>query len=396
MKDCNSYFLQLNNIAKENFSSIGNIAFYYGDYTEKLKEVLSKIIPFGKALFLCTHDEFDTGLISVMEKVKKSSVKVIMISDDEILDYRDLKETLPEDIRAVVSFNSKFYELSSRLATELNLFCVCVVKEFNFSNLIGYSTNVVINGEKESFIFDADTHVIFDIEKILLDQANAFNEYAFIMSKLIALIDYRVYGLVTENPTNRKAYSLVKSAVEETFSIFSYSREEYLHLIIKNSIMIRLANIISKGKILSNSSVDIAVKLVGKQSSIIPLSKRIIKLYTLCFSSQFDGTATPNYLERVEKILPLDTASERQVGRWLITQSQIYDKKSQVVGLIKESLKAEVFEYNKVFNKVEKTYLALGGILGDYNDEIISICGDFYSTFNGMSLVRESGITEVL
>ena len=131
-------------------------------------------------------------------------------------------------------------------------------------------------------------------------------------------------------------------------------------------------------------------------SSLIPTCRRVIKLYTLCFSSKFDGVDIPDYLDRVKKIENLETATELEIGQWLVTQSQLGDERSQVINIIKDSLKREVFAYNMVFNKVEKTYLALGGKLGEYDDNIIKLSGDFYQTFNGITLARECGITELI
>ena len=395
MDNFKSHFQKLNSISSENFSSIGNINFYYGNYTSQLKEVLSKIIPFGKALLLCSETFFEQEGNALLFELKDANINIISIAENSI-DEQDILESIPDDVRAIVALENDYYNLSLSIATKLNLFFVCVVKTFNFSNVLSYSQSQIENGKMKKVIFDADTHIIFDVDKILLDEKNVSNEFAFIMSKLVSLIDYRIYGLVTECPTNKSAYSLIKNAVEETYSIFSFDRQEFLMLIIKNSILIRLANIISKGKVFENSSVDICKRVTGDRTALIPLARKIVKIYTLCFSSQFDGVSEPNYLDRVEQILPLDCVLESQVGEWIIKQSKMVLEKQETIKQIKQNLKTEIFEYNKIFSKVEKTYLALGGSLGKVDDSVVKLSGDFFEVFNGMTLVRESGIAEFI
>ena len=103
------------------------------------------------------------------------------------------------------------------------------------------------------------------------------------------------------------------------------------------------------------------VRITGEESAFISTAQRIIQIYTLCFSSKFDGVDIPDYLERVENVLEYESAKEWQISGWIIEQSRLFDKRKDVIRVIKDSLKKEVFGYNKVFSKVEKTYLALGG-----------------------------------
>ncbi len=396
MDNLNNFTHRLNSISAKNFSSIGNINFYVGNYSAKVKEVLTRLIPFGKAVLFCTQNKFNLLGASLVENLKKEGIKVIPFIENFAPEYSKISGSLPEDVRAIITIGKDYSNLANKIATEKNLFSVSIVDSFDYSSILDYSVVEEVNGKRENFIFDADRHVIFDLEKIFLDEKNLSTEYAFIMSKLIALIDYRIYGLIVNLPTNKSAYELVKNAVEETYSIFSHTREEYLEIILKNGILIRLANIISKGKLLSNSAVDRVVGIVGEDSAFISTAQRIIQIYTLCFSSKFDGVDIPDYLERVEKVLEYECAKEWQISGWIIEQSRLFEKRKEVIRVIKDSLKKEVFGYNKVFSKVEKTYLALGGELKEYNDKAIKMSGDFFETFNGITLSRECGITEIL
>ncbi|MBQ7339723.1 MAG: hypothetical protein IJW43_02580 [Clostridia bacterium] len=396
MDNVNNFTHKLNTISAKNFSSIGNINFYVGNYSAKVKEVLTRLIPFGKAVLFCTQNKFVNLGAILIENLKNENIKIIPFIEDSAPEYNKFVSSLPEDARAIITIGKDYSNLANKIATEKNLFSVSIVDSFDYSSILDYSVVEEVNGKRENFIFDADRHVIFDLEKIFLDQDNLSIEYAFIMSKLIALIDYRIYGLIVNLPTNKSAYELVKNAVEETYSIFSHTREEYLEIILKNGVLIRLANIISKGKLLSNSSVDRVVSIVGDDSIAISTAQRIIQLYTLCFSSKFDGVDIPDYLERVDRVLEYECAKEWQISGWIIEQSRLFEKRKEVIRIIKDSLKREIFGYNKVFSKVEKTYIALGGKLKEYNDKVIKMSGDFFETFNGITLSRECGITEIL
>jgi hypothetical protein len=241
-----------------------------------------------------------------------------------------------------------------------------------------------------------DRRILLDVDRIVKDEEGSSHEYAFIMSKLISLVDYRVYGIITGNKIEKNSYNLIKSAVEETYSLFSSSREEYLICLIKNAILIRLANVFSNGVFIKNSAVDVCANLSCDKKTYIPYAKKLAKLYAVTFSSAFDGVSEPDYLERMERVLKYSNKKETVLSKWIVYQGSLCEKKKGEIALIKELLFNEVSGYIKIFGKVEKTYIALGGSTLSVDNEIIKVCGDFIDTFNGMTLATNAGISEYL
>ena len=116
MDNFKSHFQKLNKISSENFSSIGNINFYYGNYTIQLKEVLTKIIPFGKALLLCSESFFEREGKNIVSQLKDANIKIISIAENSI-DEQEILESIPDDVRAILTFENEYYNLSQKIAT---------------------------------------------------------------------------------------------------------------------------------------------------------------------------------------------------------------------------------------------------------------------------------------
>ncbi len=394
MKDIRFVFEQLNTICVENFSIIGGTTFCYGNYITKTKEALVKLIPYGKVAILCEEKNVEQKAQPLKETLLDSGIKVCIFTEGVALG-NDVK-VIDEDVRAVVVIGNSLFNFAAKVCTERNLYSLFIVDEFNFDNILNSYYVFEKDDKMVKATLDFDRRVVFDVEKIIDDEEGVALEFAFIMSKLVALVDYRIFGIITGKPTSKKAYNLIKSSVEDTFSIFTTPRSDYLITLIESAIKIRLADAITQGVFLSGSAVDIATKLHADKSAMLFYAKRIAKIYSIAFSSQFDGLATPNYLNIASQVSLKEATSELNVSKWLLHQTELCRNKAREVSLVKEKLYVETSEYLSIFDKAEKTYLALGGKKTLPQRENIIIAGDFYGVFNGMTLVRESGICDYL
>ena len=379
---------KLNSLSLEVSPIIGNTKFYFGDTFSKTQEIVSRLIPFGKAVLLCGESEYEEKGKLLENSLTDKGVKCQVLINPTLKDF----DKVVENVRLVISFSNEYFNLAGALATERNLYSLFIVDKFNFDNLLTIETE--LNGKKISLNFDR--RILLDVDTIVKDEEGSSHEYAFIMSKLISLVDYRIYGIITGNKVEKNSYNLIKSAVEETYSIFSCDREEYLIALVKNAIIIRLANVFSNGLFVKNSAVDICKELLGDKKAYIPYAKKLAKIYALTFSSAFDGVSEPDYLERMERVLKFSNKKETLISKWIVYQGALCEKKKNEIALIKELLFNEVSSYIKIFNRVEKTYIALGGSISSTNNEIIKVCGDFVDTFNGMTLATNAGISEYL
>ncbi len=392
MINVNDSFVKLNTLSSQNFSVIGSTQFYFGNAKDKTSELIPKLIPFGKAVLFCDESDYDIKARHIEEALSEKGIKVVLFFNPS---YQE-QPNIPEDARAIITFNNEYFNLAGKIATKRNLFSLFIITEFNFDNILNTFFEVEEGGKRQKIRLDFDRRILFDTEIIFKDEKGSAEEFAFVMSKLMALVDYRIFGILTETPTNRNAYNLIKGAVEETYSLFSGEREEYLLSLMENAIKIRLADAITLGKFLQNSSADICAKLCRDKNSTLFYAKRIAKIYSLAFSREFDGVEVPDYLARVEELLKVESAREMDISKWIIFQSRLCAKKQKEIDLIKERLFVETSSYLKIFEQVEKTYLALGGDRVPINSEFIKLSGDFFEVFNGMTIVRDCGVGEFL
>ncbi len=388
MKDYSLVLEKLNKISLDGYAIIGGVNFYGGESVSETLALLTKLTPFGKTVILINGEVSEK--VANLQKTLLNARFTVELIDCADKSVKEITETMPEIARSVIALENALFDTAGEVAGALNIYCLLALDTFDFANVLNYkslATNQVL---------DFDRHIILDFEKIFADEVNLANEYAFIMSKLLALIDYRILGILTKTPMNKNAYSLIRQAVEQTFTIFNYSREEYLLTILESGLTARLANLISSGKIFANSAVDIAVGLSGNVQTTIPYLKRIARIYSLTFTGEYEEVGEPNYLSIVENITQLTLETELNVTKWIIKQSQIYNERSEEVQVIKQKLFPESVGYLTVVNNVEKTYIALGGQTLAADDKIIKQAGDFCGVFNGITLARECGICEFL
>ena len=89
--------------------------------------------------------------------------------------------------------------------------------------------------------------------------------------------------------------------------------------------------------------------------------------------------------------------------KWLINRSKIFSKSKKDLSTISNLLIPEIQGLKSSFEKMEKTYLVLGGKKLSESDRnssnfvfAIKHCGNLPFGFNGMSLLSEKGVTEFL
>ncbi len=388
MKSLEVAIEKLNTLSLEISPIIGNTKFYFGDTFTKAEEIICKLIPFGKAVLLCSEGDYHEKGKILEKNLTEKGIKCQILINPSLKDF----DRIVENVRLVISFSNEFFNLAGMLATERKLYSLFIVDKFNFDSILTIETE--LNGKKISLNFDR--RILLDVDRLIKDEEGSSLEYAFIMSKLISLVDYRIYGIITGEGINKSAYSLIKSAVEETYSIFSKGREEYLILLLKNAIVVRLADAFTNASFIKSSATDLCVMLDGDKKAYIPYAKKLAKIYAITFSSAFDGVSEPDYLERLERVLKYCNGSEVKLSKWIVYQGSLCKKMEKEILLIKELLFNEVLGYIKIFDKVEKTYFALGGNSISVNNEIIKVCGDFLGAFNGMTLATNAGIGEYL
>ncbi len=362
-----------------------------------LSDVLRAVAPYGKVCLICSQDYFDKSSKPVIRAIEGNGNKVVsIVGEDTALTIESLSKffNIPEDVRAVVAFESQYISVASYLCSVKNLPLIFNCDKIAMSEMFPCSLRIK-NGDKTDVVsIDYPRYVIFDraIENSKIDAPEL---YAFNTATTIALTDYSIRCSLGLDEFNPLAYNLSKEAVTGAYKIIKDKeiRPSLLSLAIKNVV----ANYMTGGKLFEGSAVYTACRLAG-ESSVTEVLSRILGIYYLAFCGEYDDNMSyPDYNDRVSRLTEFGY-SEKETLNWINYQLSVIDgKETELVekfSAIKDTLKSQ----NSVMSTIKNTYIALGGKKGVDIDKInvaISLCGDVPNVFNGMTLAREKGFAEL-
>ncbi len=381
-----------------------NITFYGGLLEQELSDLAKNNLPYGKVAILYTKESylrygqnFSTAL-----KSKGNSVIHLVLPDnfaDTIESYSHVFN-LAEDVRLIVATNKKFFGVAKYFAKIRETSLALVASSLNDYDLLCPTVEFLNFGRKESVSVNSKTHVLFDSS--MLEQTQDFADcYAFIVSHALALADYRASCLMLNKKINKDAFVLASKAITSTYPLFTYSNTEQPSKLLLGFLYLELANNLSKGELYNTfssrqASVFLKEENLGFGAKLLLTAKPTSGIYKLAMSGEYDKIMDyANYLTRADwvskklKILP------KTVIEQLIFQSNVIKSHRKSIETIKQSLVKDVDSFVDCGDKMISTFTALGGdtqIDAVARAKAVKHSGDL--VLNGMSLVRESGISE--
>lgn len=384
--------------------------FYSGDSIEGILKVVSKVAPFGKVAVVYTKNgfsEFSKNLTTELKKIGAKPINFIM-PDLEFLGGVFSLENLfelfyfPEDVRAVITIETSLINEISYYASVLNIPAVYCVNNGLVENLLPYRVYVKNANDIDEVIITCKRHIIIDQKQIIDCKELGAELFAFIESKISAFIDYSFNTFINGDKGQADIYNYAVQSLKEVYSIIEQPLSNRKERLLYNLIKISLSNYLMQGELLDYSSLYSALRLLknGSAYTMLNLCLKIIGVYELYLSDNFSETLLfPDYNKRAES---LSFATGENVNKFIQNfenQLKILNKTNKKLPKAKKVLLEKVVAVKKDINKIFNTYFALNGKNDGVDNLDISVAlkysGDLSKNINLMSLVRESGITEL-
>lgn len=379
---------------------------YAGDAKAKLAAVLKALAPEGKVLFVCNRDTFSAEgkkLSDFVASLGCKSYAAVFKSGFHSVEDAGHALKAAEDARCVLVSDVELFGFAAYVAMIAKIPCVVAPSSFGYEDVVP-SVTILKNGKGFDRVkVRVPRYVILDEKTVAeCDVASAF---ASVIARLPDFTDYRIACAAKKYDADKRAYSLMKNAVSSAFGLFAFSVKERAEKILEYKLAAELANVASGGRLCDYSSVKNTsylcyVKGAEKECVSPSIFRRVMGLYDLCCSGEYDDILEiPDYLARADYLSDLTGCGDKPFLQGLKAQCALYNENGQAVNKTKNSLKEEIRAQNAACEKAVRTFYALGG--KDFADKklidsLIKFSGDLPDSFNGMTVVRECGISEYL
>ena len=382
-----------------------DVDFWSGDTTIALPLLAKKILPFSKVAILYSKESYNLFANHLTDSLKKNGNPVINVVMDESFkdnldSYSDIFN-LAEDVRLVVALDERFYSVAKYFASLRQIDCVSVVRKLNAYGVLAPEVTLTNLDRLESVNISAKGHILFDYEEIKKDKQSLPNAYAFVVSHTLALVDYRVNATITEKDVNREAYYLASQAIVNAYSLFINKREDFFSILIESFFSLEIANIFTNNCVYKSFSANFVAKTCNQNDyagSLLKVSALLAKIYDLFCSDKYDKILEyPNYITRAEFISNTLKISSAEATKHIVENYKIIEKNPSKAFKSLKKIQKDITSFIQCSSIMINTFTVLGGKLKDLDEkdrQAIKHAGDL--VINGMSVVRESGITELI
>ena len=378
---------------------------YFGERNETLKKVIDLVAPFSTGVFLSTPSTFEKEEKSYRKMLNGKGVKLINYIVDGT--YRFTVEgvsglfALPDNIRFILYSDKSLSPYASYFAHFRKIPVIYIPNSLDFSNAFNNIISIV-NGEKLDYVkVKPQREVIIDKEYI--GEVGIAHAFADLMSLLPTLTDYRINCNILNIKPDVYAYDHLKECLTEGYKIASMPKKSRAEMFLYYSI---------KKALIGGNALDAFtfVSAVYAVESIFSLRDEcyeqlrlqsvidLVNIYSVCFETG-SVLQVANLNERAEELAKQTGIDESHFMSNLIYQQAVLTGKTERVEKLKEFLKREFSTASKTGESIYKIYLSLGGKKADskaFKEIFYTVlrAGDFGRKINGMTIVRESGLTE--
>ncbi len=380
--------------------------FYGGNAECRLADVLQALAPEGKVIVLFTNESyarFGREALAFISSIGCKPFEKVLNDKIPSVDDAGTILSIAEEARCILAFDGELFGFASYCAMIAKVPCVFLLEKIGCEDVIS-SVVLLKNGNGiERVKVRVPRYVVVD--EAAVKRYDVAAAYSGLISRLPDFADYRITCAVEKCAYDKRAYALLKDAVTSAFGIFSYGTEERCEKIAEYKFTAELANLASDGRLcdfsaMGNASYLFSASKKEERKPTLAFFSRIMRLYELCFSGEYDGILEiPDYLSRADKLSSLTGCDDKVFLSGLKKQCDLFCNVKKTAEKTASGLYEEIKSQRAVCDKAVSTYYALGGSVKQncsFTDEIVNLCGDLPSSFNGMTLVRESGIAEYL
>ncbi len=383
-----------------------SITFACGNFNSDLIKFITDIAPSGKVFILCTRESYDKYGKHVaigLSAINREYVDVIMSGENLYsVDRISGIFNVGDDARVVLTFDYALYGVVSYFASIRNLPCVCAVDSLAVKNILSPTVELINGDVVDKVKVDCQKFVYINEQ---LNQANKAVAYAHVLSNVSGLIDYRIARALSKQDFSKQAYVVARESVYSAYAVMKHSLEQQAEQLLYCSLALELANAYSNGLIYGVSACECASKLISDNSSSeieknFFTSLALIQIYHAMFSvDRINVLEYPDALSRVEEICKVYPLSKESLIKGLIEQGAMIKRHKPELKEITQKVKTELGALAKCVPVMRQTYYALGGqskVLPEDLKIAVKYSGDLTEHVNGVSVLREWGVTELL
>ena len=382
-----------------------DVDFWAGETAVALPLIAKKILPFSKVAILYTkasHEKFSNALAEKFRKNGNPVISLVMPEDfsDSVDCYSDLFN-VAEDVRLVVALDEKLFSIAKYFSTIRQIECICAVNSLNFFNILAPKITIKNKDLLEEITISAKGHILLDYGEIESASQSLSSAYSFMVSHTLALVDYRINAFLADKPVNKIAYQLASQSIVNAYSLFSNKNADFFGVLTENLFNLEMANAFCDNALYQSFSANFALQGQAENdyaSNLLLASTLIAKIYNLFCEGKYTNLLQyPNYISRADFI-----SKKLKINHALVTKTIVdnYNVLEQKRGKGTQYLKRMIKDIQSFINCskiMENTFTILGGNLSYPNDDLVQMIkhsGDL--RLNAMSLVRDSGITELI
>lgn len=382
-----------------------DVDFWAGETVLALPLIVKKILPFSKVAILYTKASHEKYSKILTEKFSQNGNPVIsLVMTDDITDSLDCYSklfNLAEDVRLVVALDEKLFSLAKYFATIRQIECINVIRNLNSFGVLAPKITIRNKDFLEEVTISAKGHILLDYSAIESSNQSLSSAYSFIVSHTLALADYRVNALLTDKTVNKTAYQLASKSIVNAYSLFSNKREDFFGVITENLFNLEMANAFCDNALYQNFSANFAVQSQTQNyyaSNLLLASTLIAKIYNLFCEGKYTNLLEyPNYLSRADYISKTLNLNHSFVNKAIVDNYNVLEQKRSKSTQYLKRMQKDIQSFINCSKIMENTFTVLGGNLSSLSDELVQMIkhsGDL--RLNAMSLVRDSGITELI
>lgn len=396
---------KLNDLVSTSKKTGGKITFISGDYKTETEKLIKKICPYSKVGlvgFSKTYQSYGKEIVDELKKTGSKTVSLIMPDKySDSVDYASLLFNFPEDVRLLIVFDRELMRSCTYFSGIRNVPILYIPKDFFFYKSLDDVLFFRNGGKTEKIICRSNKYVLFDENFISCDGLEMV--YAHIVSKIVALFDYKIYKTIKGERANKTVISTALSIIKETIDIMNVKIEERGKFLAINALKIELMNFITGAELFSYSAEVFTGKLLASKSDFYSIELasaiKILAYYSDFFSAKEAFPVFPNYNKRVEEVSYVLRLSEKELADAFIKHTDDFFKNKSLYFKTIDSLKDSAKRAFDVVANLKSTYLTLGGkeYFGLDEDQLydaVRFSGDVPFYFNGMTVLRELGILD--
>ena len=376
-----------------------------GNYNQEIVSILKKVCPYSKVgliSFSKTYQNMGKELVKTISLAGCKTVSLIMPEKySDSIDYAGLLFNLPEDVRCIITLDRELCHVATYFSGVREVPVIYFARE----GLIYKSLDDVVffknGGSTEKIDCGSQKYVVIDPNFIKENELSHI--FAHIVSKTVALFDYKIYKSLIGEKVNKSILSNLLDTISDTIKIMDVPITERWQKLMLNCIKIEILNYLSCGELFSYSAEVYSGKLLSGKSDFYSIELasaiKILAYYSDFFGCTEAFPVFPNYNLRAETVANVTKISEKNLLDSFIMHTDRFFKSKEKYFNVINSLKQDAEKAFDVAVKLKSTYLTLGGkesfgISEELLFEGIRFSGDVPFFFNGMTILRELGILE--